>query len=141
MTMSHICPMSHLKKLKELTGKALGKACCESCCQRHSCTGTGKPARLFPNCSPWQKCPLKSPESAISETPAHSERQEVIQGEYWGFKMTSGIMKCPVICTAGFSWVCPYPQCVLLGGLEPDFRIVIKKAFCPTHSCTVTETL
>lgn len=58
-TMSHICPMSHLKKLKELTGKALGKDCCESCCQSHSCTGTGKPAWLFPNCSPWAKMSLK----------------------------------------------------------------------------------
>lgn len=59
MTMSHICPMSHLKKLKELTGKALGKACYESCCQSHSCTGTGKPAWLLPNCSPWAKMSLK----------------------------------------------------------------------------------
>lgn len=59
MTMSHICSMSHLKKLKELTGKALGKACCESCCQSHSCTGTGKTAWLFPDCSSWAKMSLK----------------------------------------------------------------------------------
>lgn len=80
-----------------------------------------------------QKCPLKSPEYAISETPAASERQTVIQGGYWGFKMISSIMKCPVICTAVFSWVCLYPQCVLLGGLETDFRIVIKRKHFVQH--------
>lgn len=77
MTMSHICPVSHLKKLKVLTAQALGKAAGAIATQ-----ALESPRGCSQAAAHERDCPSKSPELVISGTPAASERLGVIQGGY-----------------------------------------------------------